>query len=94
MNSVLIQYPAESLASTLGMDDVRFTEEVRMAAAMKLFDQGRLSSGQAARLAGVGRVKFLLSCGDWGVSSFGPWDEDDIRQEFSTALPEPVTQPS
>jgi predicted HTH domain antitoxin len=94
MNSVLIQYPAESLASTLGMDDVRFAEEVRMAAAMKLFDQGRLSSGQAARLAGVGRVEFILSCGKWGVCSFGPWDEDDIRQEFSTALPEPVTQPS
>ncbi|MEQ1748728.1 MAG: UPF0175 family protein [Prosthecobacter sp.] len=88
MNTVSIQYPAESLAATLGMDEVRFAEEVRMAAAMKLCERGRLSSGQAARLAGVGRAKFLMSCGEWGVSSMGPWYDDDIRQEFSIFHPE------
>lgn len=93
MKTFTFEYP-DTFPTALGMDDVLFAEEVKMAAAMKLFDQGRLSSGQAARLAGVERVEFILSCGKWGVSSFGPWDEDDIRQEFSTALPEPVTQPS
>ncbi|WP_395715765.1 UPF0175 family protein [Prosthecobacter sp.] len=91
MKAFTFEYP-ETFPTTLGMDDVSFAEEVKMAAAMKLFDQGRLSSGQAARLAGVGRVEFILSCGKWGVNSFGPWDEEDIRQEFATALSEPVTQ--
>jgi predicted HTH domain antitoxin len=93
MKTFTFEYP-EILLTTLGMDDVCFAKEVKMAAAMKLFDQGRLSSGQAARLAGVGRVEFILSCGKWGVSSIGPWDEEDIRQEFATALSEPLIQPS
>ena len=91
MKAFTFEYP-DTFPATLGMDDELFAKEVKMAAAMKLFDQGRLSSGQAARLAGVGRVAFLLSCGSWGVSSIGPWDEDDIRQEFSHFSNEPFHQ--
>jgi len=41
-----------------------------MAAAMKLYEVGQLSSGAAARLAGVPRVVFLSRLADYGVDTF------------------------
>ena len=42
-------------------DEKAFAHELRMLAAIKLYEPGRLSSGRAAELAGVSRVEFLLS---------------------------------
>ena len=53
----------------------------RMAAAVKLFEMGRLTSGQAAQLAGIPRVTFLLSCPQWGVPAVA-WDVDEVAAEF------------
>ncbi len=41
-----------------------------MAAAVKLFELGQLSSGAAANLAGVPRVVFLAKLADYGVDTF------------------------
>jgi predicted HTH domain antitoxin len=44
--------------------------ELRLAAAAKLFELGRLSSGAAASLAGVPRTVFLARLAEYGVASF------------------------
>jgi predicted HTH domain antitoxin len=57
---------------------------LRMAAAIKLFELGRLSSGAAARLAGVPRVVFLARLADYGVDTFR-LSEEELRGETRLA---------
>ena len=51
-------------------DEKSFANEIRMLAAVKLYELGRLSSGRAAELAGMSRVEFLLSLGRYKVFPF------------------------
>ena len=70
-------------------DDVLLTLKVsaeelgpilRMAASVKMVELGRISSGAAARLAGVPRVVFLSRLADYGVDSFS-LTEKELRDE-------------
>jgi predicted HTH domain antitoxin len=45
--------------------------KVKMIIAASLFEQGVLSSGQAAELVGITRRQFLEEVGKYGVSIFG-----------------------
>lgn len=84
MNVITIEYPSAWLAG-LGMDAAKFARDTKLAAAMKLFELGRFTSGQAAQLAGVSRAEFLLSCREWGVDSV-KWDAAELEAEFATVL--------
>ena len=56
-------------------DATSFANEVRLLAAIKLYELGRLSSGRAAELAGMPRVEFLLTLGRYKVFPF----ESELR---------------
>lgn len=49
------------------MDEISFAEELRLLAAVKLYELGRLSSGRAAELANMPRVEFLLTLNRYKV---------------------------
>jgi predicted HTH domain antitoxin len=51
-------------------DEISFARELRLLAAVKLYELGRLSSGRAADLAGIPRVEFLLTLGRYKVFPF------------------------
>lgn len=78
--SIVVVYP-ESLPAVSNQSPETFEEEARKAMAVKLYEMGRLSSGHAAQLAGIGRVEFLLTCINMGVPSV-EWDDTEISKEF------------
>jgi len=77
---LIIDYPA-SIPAALNLSPESFEDEARTALAMKLYEMGRLTSGQAAKLAGVTRVEFLLSCSRYGTATVN-WDRYEIAMEF------------
>ncbi len=81
MSRITIECPDDFLAM-LGMTPSQFAREAQFVLAAKLYEVGRLSSGKAARLAGMGRVDFLLELPRIGVpgSNLTPEDlEDDLH---------------
>ncbi|MFH1906887.1 MAG: UPF0175 family protein [Chloroflexota bacterium] len=79
MSTITWNIPRETLFALKGS-----TEEVgdmlRMASAVKLYEMGRISSGIAARLAGVPRVIFLAKLADYGVDTFQLSEEELQRR--------------
>ena len=55
-----------------------------MAMAVKLFEMKRLSSGMAARLAGMERVSFLLDLHRYGVAMID-LDEAELQSDLDNA---------
>jgi predicted HTH domain antitoxin len=56
---------------TINLPEEVELDKVKMIIAVSLFEQGILSSGQAAELVGISRRQFLEEVGKYDVSIFG-----------------------
>ena len=79
ISHITMEIPEETLLA-LKISAGQAEEVLRMAAAVKLFELGRLSSGVAAHLAGIPRVVFLSRLADYGVDTFRLSAEDLQRE--------------
>ena len=64
---LIVEYP-DVLPDALRVSRNEFEQEARMAMAVKLFELGRLTSGQAAQLAQLERVEFIMNLYRYSVS--------------------------
>jgi predicted HTH domain antitoxin len=75
MTTITLQCPDE-LFTALGKRPTAAAVEITLMAALKLYEEGRLSSGMAAKFAGVSRAEFIHLCGKYGTTIFQQTPEE------------------
>lgn len=81
MHYLNLELPVEGLPSQTELT-VSFSNELRFLLALKLFEQGRISSGKAGRLCGMGRVEFLMAASRAGVPVVD-LSQQELDEEFA-----------
>jgi predicted HTH domain antitoxin len=72
----------ESVLLATGQSEDEFVREAKLVLALRLFEQGRISSGRAAELCGLPRVDFLFAAGRAGIP-VADLDAAELDREFS-----------
>jgi predicted HTH domain antitoxin len=83
MNTLIVEY-AESLPDSVRLSRRELEYTMRLALAAKLFELGRLSSGQAAALIPLDRASFLRGLHQMGVAAVD-WDTEEFADEIKHA---------
>lgn len=79
-----IKYPSGfELAVRLSREEME--QHIRLMAALKMFELGKVSSGKAAELAGMSRVEFIETCGRYRVSVFN-YTPEELEKEIKFDL--------
>lgn len=83
MQQLVIEY-SDLLPDALQQTRAEFEQEAKMAMAVKLFEMKRLSSGMAAKLAGMDRVSFLLRLHHYEIPMID-LSEEELRSDLEHA---------
>jgi predicted HTH domain antitoxin len=79
MSQITLSIPDETLLA-LKVTPEQLSHDLVLVAAVKLYELGRLSSGAAAKLAGIPRVVFLSKIADYGVDTLRLTEEQIERE--------------
>ena len=83
INTLTIEYPQELLWA-LQQEPEEFAAQAQILLAVKLYETGKLSTGLAARVAGVPRSTFFYLLGQYGISPFGQ-SPDELEDDLTHA---------
>lgn len=70
--------------SALKLDPEGMAKELRLAAAVKWYEMGRISQEKAAEIAGLTRAEFIFSLSGFGVSPV-QYSVEEIKEELNRA---------
>jgi predicted HTH domain antitoxin len=79
--SVVIEVPSGLLGSGT---EAELTADLRTTLAVRLFEEGRVSTGRAAQMAGMGKWEFIEELGRRKVPVVN-WDEAEVQRELGYA---------
>jgi predicted HTH domain antitoxin len=79
-----IRYPA-GLERAVHLTKEELEHHLRLMAALKMFELGKLSSGKAAELADMSRVEFFEACSRYHVSLFN-YPDEELQKELEADL--------
>jgi predicted HTH domain antitoxin len=79
MSQIVLEVSSESLMALRSRPEAAGSR-LLLAAAVKLYELGELSSGAAAALAGLSRVVFLARLADFGVATFCLTETDLLKE--------------
>jgi len=84
MRQTTLEYP-DDFELAVQTTPEELDAQIRLMAALKMFELGKLSSGKAAELAGMSRVAFLEQCGRYRVSVFN-YPPEELEAELQADL--------
>ena len=76
-----IKYPVD-FEMVVNLMQFEMEQHLRLMAALKMFELGKISSGRAAELAGLSKTDFFETCGRYKVSLFN-YADDEIASELN-----------
>jgi predicted HTH domain antitoxin len=79
-----IKYPS-GFEHAVHLSKEEMEHHLRLMAALKMFELGKISSGKAAELAGMSRVEFIETCGRYRVSVFN-YTPEDLEMEINSDI--------
>lgn len=83
MTTITIELP-EQIQQALNRTTGEMSRDVKLYAALMLYQLGKLSSGMAAQMAEISRVEFLYLCGEYGISVF-QYTPEELEAELNHA---------
>ena len=78
---LIIKYPS-GFEHAVHLSKEEMEQHIRLMAALKMFELGKVSSGKAAELAGMSRVEFIETCGRYRVSVFN-YTPEELEKEIN-----------
>jgi predicted HTH domain antitoxin len=85
-----VRYPS-GFEHAVHMTKGELEHHIRLMAALKMFELGKVSSGKAAELAGMSKIEFLEVCGRYKVSVFN-YPPEEAEEEIKRDLEEARTR--
>lgn len=83
-DNLQIKYPA-GFENAVQMTRDEMEQHIRLMAALKMFELGKISAGKAAELAGMSRVDFFETCSRYQVSVFN-YPPSEVEEELKRDL--------
>ncbi|HKZ85723.1 MAG TPA: UPF0175 family protein [Anaerolineae bacterium] len=84
MKQLTLEYP-DDLEQAVQVTPEELKTQLRLMAALKMFELGKISSGKAAELAGLSRVEFFEMCGRYRVPIVN-YPPEELEVELKTDL--------